>query len=109
MPQHIGFRCPDELLEALSQRKKETKKDTSTLIIEALNFWLQNKPVEQSETSVLQSDERLQELIDNKTQYLANAMNEARHLFEDKAELLTTEIEALKTRLAQQEIKLGEY
>ena len=105
MKQYIGFRCPDDLAEVIQKRKAATGQDTTYIMVEALRFWLENKPVEQIE----QSDERLQELIDNKTQYLANAMNEARHLFEDRAELLTTEIEALKTRLAQQEVKLGEY
>jgi predicted DNA binding CopG/RHH family protein len=108
MPQHIGFRCPDELLEAIHQKKSETGKDTSTLIIEALKFWLQNKPVEQSETTVSQSDEHLQELIDSKTQYLATAMNEARHLFEDKVNVLSAEVDELKARLSQQERLLGE-
>ena len=98
----IGFRCPDELASAIHKIKKETGKDTTTLLVEAINFWLQNKPVELSKTSVKQDDERIQELIDNKTSYLADAMNEVKHSLE-------SQIEALKTRLTQQEIKLGEY
>lgn len=101
MTQHIGFRCPDDLAEAISQRKQETGKDTTTLIVEALNFWLQNKPVKQCKTSVSQ-DERLQELIDSKTQYLADAMSEIKHTLEGQ-------IEELKAQLAQQEAKLGEF
>ncbi|MBN3946396.1 MAG: hypothetical protein HWQ38_07855 [Nostoc sp. NMS7] len=98
MTQYIGFRCPDDLAEILQERKTLTGKDTTTFIIEALNFWLKNKPIEKIKIS----DEHIQELIDSKTQYLANAMNEVKDNLEG-------EIESLKTRLAQQEIKLGEY
>lgn len=98
MTQYIGFRCPDDLAEVIQKRKAATGRDTTYIMVEALKYWLQNKPIEQVETS----DERLQELIDSKTQYLAHAMNEVKHSLEG-------EIEALKTRLAQQEIKLGEY
>lgn len=102
MTQHIGFRCPDDLAEAIHEKKKESGKDTTTLMVEALTFWLQNKPVEQRETSVEQNDERLQELIDAKTSYLADAMNEVKHSLEGQ-------IEELKARLAQQETLLGEF
>ncbi|MHC5772179.1 MAG: hypothetical protein ACYTXI_43090 [Nostoc sp.] len=51
--------------------------------------------------STVNNDERMQELIDSKTAYLADAMNEVKHSLE-------SEIEALKTRLTEQEIKLGE-
>ncbi len=102
MSQHLGFRFPDDLAEAIIQRAEATGKGRTELVVEILSAALLNTTVEQRETSVSQSDERLQELIDSKTQYLANAMNEVKHTLEG-------EIEALKTRLAQQEVKLGEY
>ncbi len=102
MSQHLGFRFPDELAEAIEQRAKATGKPRTEIVIEILSAALLNTSVEQCKTPVEHNDERIQELIDNKTQYLANAMNEVKHSLE-------SEIEALKTRLAEQEIKLGEY
>jgi len=36
MTQHIGFRCPDDLIEAIQSEIGETGKDRTTVIIEAL-------------------------------------------------------------------------
>lgn len=101
MSQHLGFRFPDELAEAIEQRAKTAGKPRTEIVIEILSAALLNTSVEQRETPVLQNTEYLQELIDSKTSYLADAMNEVKHTLEG-------EIEALKTRLAEQEIKLGE-
>jgi Ribbon-helix-helix protein, copG family len=102
MSQHLGFRCPDDIAEIIEQRVKATGKPRTDIIVELLRVGLLNKPVEQRETPVEHNTEYLQELIDNKTSYLADAMNEVKHSLE-------SEIEALKTRLAQQEIRLGEF
>jgi len=104
MSQHLGFRFPDDLAEAIIQRAEATGKGRTELVVEILSAALLNTVVEHRSTVVEHNehnDERLQELIDNKTSYLADAMNEVKRLLED-------EIEALKTRLAQQEVKLGE-
>lgn len=45
------------------------------------------------------NDERLQELVDNKTAYLADAMNEIKYSLEGRTEVLEKEIEVLKLRL----------
>ena len=88
MTQYIGFRCPDDLAEIIQKRKTTTGRDTTYIMVEALRFWLENKPIEE----IGISDEHIQELIDSKTAYLADAMNEIKHSLE-------AEIEALKVRL----------
>ena len=45
------------------------------------------------------NDERLQELVDFKTAYLTDVMNEVKHSLESRTEALESEIEALKLRL----------
>jgi tRNA A37 threonylcarbamoyladenosine dehydratase len=100
MTQHIGFRCPDDLAEAI-QALTVRGKDKTAVIVELLRYAISNAPVEQYETPV-QQIEQIQELIDSKMAYLADGMNEVKQSLE-------AEIEALKTKFEVLETRLGEY
>ncbi len=99
MPQHYGFRFPDELAERLNEYQKRHKLTRSEAVMQLLTVALDNAPVEQVEQ--IQQREQLEELVDTKTAYLATAVNELKHSLEGELESLKAKLEGLETRLGE--------
>lgn len=86
----FSIRLDDTAVEALERVQSPDDDSLNTtlkrVVLDALGIDV-NIPV-----NIVNADERLQELVDSKTAYLADAMNEIKHSLESK-------IEALKVRL----------
>lgn len=93
----FSIRLDDRVVEALEALKLPDDDSLNTtlkrFVIDSLGIDV-NSPVH-----TVNSNERLQELVDFKTAYLADAMNEIKHSLEGRTEALESEVQALKLRL----------
>jgi hypothetical protein len=108
MNKHIGFRCPDDIAFRLNELKVQTRKDLTTLIVEALNFWLENGNVEQfnaCETNPIAPPEReeleqyIKDEVADRTAYLATGINEIKNQLENEIEFLKNRVKKLEESL----------
>lgn len=93
----FSIRLDDRVVEALERVHSPDDDSLNTtlkrVVLDALGIDV-NIPI-----NIVSNDERLQKLVDSKTAYLADAMNEIKHSLESRTEVLENEIEVLKLRL----------